>query len=78
MNKHDRIVGLTTILLIVGGLFFVSNYFATEFSGSMQTLVLPEPDLRHPEIEMRSSLLQQISASAPSPSMQLQVGSRRF
>ena len=78
MSKCDRIVGLATIFLIVGALFSVSKTYDSGFSGSMQSLVLPEAKVEHPEVEMRSSFRQQIVESVPDLSTLTSVVARRF
>lgn len=78
MSKCDRIVGLATIFLIVGALFSVSKTYDAGFSGSMQSLVLPEAKVEHPEVEMRFSSRQQIVESVPDLSTLTSVVARRF
>lgn len=78
MSKQDRIVGLATILLIVGALFFVSKTYDAGLSSSMQTLVLPKAKIEYPEVEVRSSTPQQVVDSVPAFSTLAQVVARRF
>ena len=78
MSKQDRIVGLATILFIVGALFFVSKSYDEGFFSSMQTLVLPEAKIEHPEVEIRSASRQQIVESVPAFSALTSVDARRL
>ncbi len=77
MNKYDRIVGLATIFLIVGGLFLFSKQLEEKNSNS-QSLILPDTQFKFRDMEKKYSLLQQVAEKTDEPPAQTRVVTRNF